>query len=101
MPSYIQPKENGVYIHVRLQPRASRERIEGELGGRLKVRLTAPPVEGAANKALIKFFSRVLDVPKGAITIVRGEHSREKTILVSGVSAPEVEDHLKRVTRRR
>jgi len=101
MAAYLEPDKDGVRIYVKLQPRSSRDRVEGEQNGRLKVRLTAPPVGGAANAALIKFMAKVLDVPKGSISLVRGERSREKTLFVAGVTAAAVEARLEEATRRR
>lgn len=71
-------------IQVRVQPRASRNRIHGVHGDALRVHLTAPPVEGAANAALIEFLADHLDVPRGAVRIVSGAHSRVKLVEVIG-----------------
>jgi uncharacterized protein (TIGR00251 family) len=65
-------------------PRASRERIGPVHGDRLKIQLTAPPVDGAANEALIALLARALAVPKGQIEIVRGSTGRRKTVRVRG-----------------
>ena len=80
------PSSNGTRIAIRVQPRASRNRIDGVHGGRVKIRLTAPPVEGAANKALVEFLAHVLDVPKRNITIVHGQRGREKIVEVEGLT---------------
>jgi uncharacterized protein (TIGR00251 family) len=82
----VESAPGGVSIRVYVAPRASASRILGEHDGALKVALTAPPVEGAANKALVDFLARVLGVPRSAVTIVSGETSRHKTIRVSGIS---------------
>lgn len=75
---------------VRVQPRASRSEIVGEHGGALRVRLSAPPVDGAANEALVDLLARALDVPRRAIRIVGGHGSRGKTVEVEGVDAAAV-----------
>jgi uncharacterized protein (TIGR00251 family) len=76
----------GVSIRVYVAPRSSASRVVGEHNGALKVALTAPPVEGAANKALVDLLSKLLGVPKGAVSIVAGETSRNKTVRVEGVT---------------
>ncbi|MBF0179613.1 MAG: YggU family protein [Magnetococcales bacterium] len=78
-------------LAVRVQPRATRERIGGLRGEAVTVHLTAPPVEGAANAALRKLLADALDVAPGRIRIVRGEHAREKTVRISGPSRARVE----------
>ena len=78
----LRPTADGVLLQLRVLPRASKSSIEGEQDGVLRVRLTAPPVEGAANKALIDLLSGVLGLPKRDVMIVRGERSREKTVLI-------------------
>jgi uncharacterized protein len=72
-------------LAVRVQPRASRAKIVGMQGGMLKIALTSPPVDGAANKALCQLMAKELGVAKGRVTILRGEKSREKQILIQGV----------------
>ena len=75
---------------VRVSPRASRDAIEGEYQGALKVRLTAPPVEDRANEALRKLLAARLRVPVSAVKIVAGEKSRSKRVSVSGVSRDDI-----------
>jgi len=77
----------GVTIRVYVAPRSSASRVVGEHDGALKVALTAPPVEGAANKALVELLAKLLGVPRGAVSIVSGETSRNKTVRVHGVDA--------------
>ena len=76
----------GVTIRVYVAPRSSASKVVGEHNGALKVALTAPPVEGAANKALVELLAKLLGVPKGAVSIVAGETSRNKTVRVEGVT---------------
>ena len=79
-----------VTLSVRIQPRASKNEIVVMEGGGLKIRLTAPPVDGAANEALVKFLSDTLSIPKSHVEIVSGHTSREKIVRINGVSAAEV-----------
>jgi uncharacterized protein (TIGR00251 family) len=83
----ITGQAGGVTIRVYVAPRSSASKVVGEHNGALKVALTAPPVEGAANKALVELLSKLLGVPKGAVRIVSGETSRNKTVRVDGVDA--------------
>jgi uncharacterized protein (TIGR00251 family) len=78
--------DGAVRFAVRVTPRASRAAITGMHGGALKVSLTAPPVEGAANAALIELLAGALGVPKRAVRIEHGDHSRQKAISIEGVS---------------
>jgi uncharacterized protein (TIGR00251 family) len=75
-----------VTLDVRVIPRAARSGFAGTRDGVLLVRLTAPPVEGAANAALIEVLSKVLRVPKRAVTIVSGQRNRLKRVRVEGVT---------------
>ena len=84
----------GVEIDVRVMPRAAKSSIAGERDGRVLVRLSAPPVEGAANQALIELFSEILGRPRRAIRIVAGEKSRSKRIAVDGLTAAEARSRL-------
>ncbi|HJK92534.1 MAG TPA: DUF167 family protein [Polyangiaceae bacterium LLY-WYZ-15_(1-7)] len=83
----VRTEEGAVVFPVRVAPRASRSAIAGLHGGALKVALTAPPVEGAANAALVKLLAKKLGVAKSAVTIVRGERGRDKQVRVAGVDA--------------
>lgn len=76
---------DGVRVSVRVAPRASRDAIVGVHDGALKVALTAPPVEGAANEALVRLLAKALGVPKGAVRLVQGERSRDKVLEIVGV----------------
>lgn len=90
--SELQVREDsgGVSFGVRVSPRASRDAVMGVHDGALKIALTAPPVEGAANAALIAFLAKALGVAKRAVTISAGEASRQKVIHVDGVTAEQV-----------
>jgi uncharacterized protein (TIGR00251 family) len=81
----IRPTAAGVEIDVRVIPRASRTTLGGTRDHALLIRLAAPPVEGAANDALIEFLADILHVPQRAVRIVRGARGRLKRVAVDGV----------------
>lgn len=83
----IETDGDAVIFGVRVAPRASRSQVLGVHDGALKVSLTAPPVDGAANAALKKLLAKRLGVAKSAVTIVRGQTGRQKRLRVDGVSA--------------
>ncbi len=89
----------GATFSVKVHPRAKKDAISGVVGDALKVSLTAPPVEGKANEACIRFFAEVLGVPRSSVTIAAGEASRNKLIRVSGLTAAQVEERLRRTTK--
>jgi hypothetical protein len=91
----IQSTPGGVLLNVRVIPRAGRSGLAGTRDNALLVRLNAPPVEGAANAELLDVLAEVLDVPKRALTIVSGERSRSKRVLVSGVDTAAVERRIR------
>lgn len=83
-------KNQGVSFAVRVTPRSSRNQINGVAGGVLGVKLTAPPVEGAANKALVKLMAGILGVAKSRVKVTAGHKSRNKTLWVDGLGAGEL-----------
>jgi uncharacterized protein (TIGR00251 family) len=84
-------RDDAVRFSVRLQPRSSRNEIVGTQGESLKIRLTAPPVDGMANEALIDFLSDALNIARRNVCIVSGLSSRSKIIEVRGVDLEEVQ----------
>jgi uncharacterized protein len=86
----IRERDGEMTFAVRVAPRASRDAIEGEYQGALKVRLTAPPLDGRANQALRRLLAESLNVPVSAVRIVAGEKSRTKRVSVAGVSRAQV-----------
>lgn len=82
----IEPVPGGVRLQLLIQPRASVSEAVGLHDGRIKIRLAAPPVEGAANKALLKFLARSLGVSLTGLAITSGTNARRKVVLVTGVS---------------
>lgn len=83
-----------VRLRIRLTPRAAREEIAGERDGAIVVRVTASPVDGAANAALARLLAKTLRVPKGAVTIVSGETSRTKLVEVTGLDEADARGRL-------
>jgi len=82
---------NGTLLfRVRVQPRASKDEIAGEMGGALKVRLQAPAVEDRANEALVEFLAQLLKTPRAAVRILSGERSRTKRIEIRGVTREQI-----------
>lgn len=86
----METRPGGVRFPVRVQPRASRTEVAGTQQGVLKVRLHAPPVDGAANEALVEFLADSLGVPRRLVRIVSGASSRTKVVEVTGVDAAAV-----------
>lgn len=87
MPAWLKAIDGGVELALRIVPRASREGVAGEMGGALKIRLRAPPVDGKANEALRAFLAGRFGVPARAVILVSGETGRQKRVRVAGVSA--------------
>ncbi len=79
----IKKQPNGVVFKIHVQPKASKNAFAGLHDDALKIRLTAPPVDGAANKMCVHFLAKELGIPKSAITIVAGQTSRNKHICIS------------------
>ena len=89
--------EDTVRISVRVRPGANRNEVTGFTDNVLHVRVAAPPVKGKANKELIDFLSRLFDVSKSQVTILRGHTARNKVIAISGLSHEEVTKRLSTV----
>ncbi len=85
-----QERDGAVIFSVRVQPRASKDEIAGEMGGALKVRLRAPAVEDRANEALIDFLAELLKTSRSAVSILSGERSRVKRIEICGVTRQQI-----------
>ncbi len=85
---------SGITFYVKVQPRARRNAIVGELGDALKIALTAPPVDGRANEACIEFLANLLRLPRSLITIVAGQSSRNKVVQITGTTIEYVRSKL-------
>ena len=79
---FFRTTDKGVVVSIVVQPRSSKTMIAGIHNNALKVKLTSPPVDGEANKTLIKFLSKLFKVPKSALEIIKGETSRSKQVLI-------------------
>lgn len=90
MTLFLQPSTDGVLLRVYVQPKASREGIAGYHGDALKIRLKAPPVEGEANAACIRFLASLFGLPQTNLSIKTGHKSRLKLIEMEGVSIEEI-----------
>ena len=86
----MKPHPDGVLLAVKVQPRASKNEIAGPLGAELRVKVTAPPVDAAANEALVRLLAETLDCPRNRVEMVRGHTSRHKTIKLHGLAAESV-----------
>ena len=82
----IQESAKGITFAVKVHPRARKNAITGVVGDAIKLALTAPPVEGKANQAVIEFFAELFAIPRSSVTIASGETSRNKVIRIAGVS---------------
>ena len=79
--------QDGIKIRVRVTPRASKNMVVGVRGRNLAIKLTSPPVEGRANKDLIKYIAKKLGVASSSVSIIKGETSRDKTLYVLGLDS--------------
>lgn len=85
-PLQIRETAAGLEVPLHVQPRARRSEIAGIHNGALKLKVLAPPVDDAANRAIIDFFSALLDMPKSCISLPSGLKSRDKTLRIRGIS---------------
>ena len=88
----ITETSEGVTLRLHLQPRASKTEICGIQGDELKVRVTSPPVDDAANKLCIEFFAKMFKLPKSAVSIISGQKSRHKRLHISGADLKTTSD---------
>jgi len=84
-------------IKIYLQPKSSKNEMLGPYRDGIKVKVTAPPIEGKANEALIRFLAKEFGIPPSCIEILKGHHSREKTLKISGLSLQERLDFKKKI----
>ena len=94
MPTPIQERDGRVRLTVHVQPRAARSEIAGMHGDAVRVRVAAPPVEGAANTAVVELLANALGVAKRDVRIVAGESSRAKIVEIAGLGADDVRRRL-------
>src|SRR5215472_11268645 len=86
LPAFLQPRAEGVLLSIKLQPRASANEIGEALGSELKIRVTAPPVDSAANEALIRLLTDSLGCARNQVELMRGHTSRRKLVKLHGIS---------------
>ena len=87
LPAFLRAHGDGAVLAIKLQPRASRNAIGELLGDELKIKITAPPVDSAANEALVRWLAEIIGCPRGAVQLVRGQTSRHKTVAIAGVAS--------------
>ena len=88
--TFLRETAGGTLLSVKLQPRAPKNEIGEPLGDELKIKVTAPPVDAAANQALVEFLADKLDCSRGKVELIRGQTSRHKTIMLHGFKPDEV-----------
>ena len=88
-PGYLRAHGDDLFLSVKLQPRASRNEIGEALGNELRIKVTAPPVDAAANDALIRLLAARLDCPRNKVELIRGHASRHKLVKLYGISLEE------------
>ena len=89
-PEFLKPQSDGVCLSVKVQPRASKNEIGEAMGDELKVKVTAQPVDSAANEAVLRLLAEVLDCPRSSVQLIRGNTSRHKQILIHQMTAEAV-----------
>jgi uncharacterized protein (TIGR00251 family) len=94
LPPFLRAQADGVLLLVKLQPRASTNEIGEALGAELRIKVTAPPVDAAANEALVRLLADILDCPRNRVELIRGHTSRHKTLKLHGLKAEDVSARL-------
>lgn len=96
----IYEKAGTVRLHTYVQPRAARSEVAGEHGDSIKIRITAPPVEGEANAELERFIAKLLGVAASRVAVVSGTSSRRKVVAIEGMTVAAVTAVLERALRK-
>lgn len=89
IPAFLTAQTDGVTLAIKLQPRASRNEIGAASGPELRIKVTAPPVDAAANEALLRLLADTLDCPRSKVELIRGHTARHKVVKIHGVAAAE------------
>jgi uncharacterized protein (TIGR00251 family) len=97
LPPYLRAQPDGVFLAIKLQPRASVNEIGEPLGNELRIKVTAPPVDSAANEALVCFLAETLGCPRNRVELMRGHTSRHKVVKLHGLSPDQVLSRLRPV----
>jgi uncharacterized protein len=96
LPGFLRQQSDGTLIlAIKVQPRASKNEICEPMGGELKIKIAAPPVDSAANEELARYLAERLDCPRSAVRIVRGATSKHKSIAIAGVDAQQAAERLR------
>ena len=82
----IRAKDSGVILHLRVQPKSSRNQLVLEPSGQIRLAITAPPTDGKANKAILQFVAKYFGVPRRSVELISGEKSREKSVFIDGIT---------------
>jgi uncharacterized protein len=90
LPPFLKNQSGVVMLSVKVQPRAPRNEIGEAFGAELKIKISAPPVDSAANDELVKFLAATLDVPRSAVQLVRGATSKHKMLAIHSIGIEEV-----------
>jgi uncharacterized protein len=90
IPGFLRAQADGTLLMVKLQPRAPANEICAPLGNELKIKVTAPPVDAAANEALVQLLADELDCARGRVELIRGHKSRHKAVKLHGFAPEEV-----------
>ncbi len=94
IPPFIRLAVDGAVLSIKLQPRSSSDEIGQPLGDELRIKVTAPPVDSAANDAMLKLLAKRFHCGRSQIILMRGHTSRHKLVKIQGISAEEVMRHL-------
>jgi len=89
-PGFLRVQSDGLLLSVKVQPRASASKIGPPLGDELRIKVTAPPVDAAANEAVLRLLAEALDCSRGSVELVRGHSSRHKVIKLRGLKLESV-----------
>ena len=90
IPDFLRAQPEGVLLRVKLQPRASINGVAGPQGQELRIRVTAPPVDSAANEALVHLLAELLDCGRNRVELVRGHNSQHKALMLHGFTVDQV-----------
>ena len=97
LPPYLRAQPDSVWLAIKLQPRASANAVGEPLGNELRMKITAPPVDSAANEELVRFLAKTLGCARNCVELVRGHTSRHKLVKLHGLTPDEVLSHLRLV----
>lgn len=90
----IQESPQGVILNLYIQPKASKNKVVGRHGDAIKLQITAPPVDGEANEAVIKFLAQTIEVPRSQVEILSGHQGRRKRVLIKGINSANLPESL-------